>query len=1088
MKRMLLMFLALILLSPLTSAKVADMTKTKAMMTPSVMQFNSDNLYKPAIYGRYVFDKRLLLCTSCSGPSLGSVDSHRKDSVTCITTVDDECVNTTHVKEYYCNGTRISHLFTGCVGGEACSGGVCMLLPDLTITRINYAPDDVGLLDVVSLRIEVANIGFDDAPAVNLTVYWTCEPITVPVAPLPAGNSTVIQLNNTLIFQKAGKFDVVAFVDSGHSVDEYNEGNNNLTQRITVELPGLSDLGEPASELGEEPMTQVSCGENDLMKIGRSKSPGGLYYRDEHGDLPRELGYPVWDGTPPKNRIPHADFTFEKDHFYGYFNFTDASSDYDGNITGRLWYFEADGFNTTLQNFSHDLSNGEHMVWLTVTDDDGESATVGRSITVGSPQPDLPRADFFVEYNRGATIDHFDNSDPVSGVNITDYRWSLPWSDDLTLEDVQVQYQSDGVFNITHTVTDEAGHTSTVVRTTQIESIWLPGQGPTNACGTTSLAYILRYLTGSDSHTHFTVDDECRASASEHSWGNEGGMFGDPTILVEYARSQGVNAEVYQNGDFSEIRRFIDRGIPVMLVLTTDGTGNVFAGHFIVVVNYCSRPTGVPGEMETVYAIYNPWGYQYEIPEDRLARYWGQMTLGDSDILLWKRLYIAVSNQSLPAGDLDDIKTELAFSTSLSMMSNGADDFADGEVVEGLVEMFGGTVTTIVSGLSDLLLGWGGHTDKVPLIGGVFGAADELVGGVVSGLNEFIDSLASDLQDIAMFWYDPLAALAAIGDLIVSVLELIADVIVAVLEFIVDVLVAIVDFLADLFEAIGRFFCWLFGMDCTRTVCVVERMVSIDECGEANQFSNKYSRISTLGYLGDVNESGRQPLHMLVMADFGTGEKNHKLTSFFNSSADSDYVRVGTIGYSKSSCTSDCVDLTTDMENYTLSWGNNLGYSSRYWEPNSSLLWLFQNEETGLHTVSTDACLNTRTFVSNSMKGYTRSKIVGYIRLTPGHDTSRLYRYYNAGKRDFFLSLDANDTSDNDYVINGFMGYVYNSNLPGTVPLYSYSAKHYAKQNITIQCETEEREYDTPIGFIHAEEQPCTLPVYKYCKRYVKEV
>jgi PKD repeat protein len=1051
-------------------------------------QMGEGDLYRPDIYGRYLRDIMAVTCHVCAGPTESMIDAFTRDTVECVVSRQDECFNTSHVKEYYCDGSSIRHVFTECTGDYACSEGVCMLLPDLTVSRIDINPPDVGLMDLVSLRIEVANTGFLDAPAVNLTVYWTCEPVTVEVEALPAGNSTVIQLDDVLIFTDAGVFDVVAWVDSDFILDEYREDNNNLTQTITVELPGIVEPEEPASDLGDEPMDPVSCTENDLMRIGRAKGSGGVYYRDAASELIRELAVGPWEAVPAKNRIPYADFEFVKDWYTGYFNFTDASIDHDGNITAWHWLFETDGHTATGRHVVYDLPSGEHMVWLTVTDDDGVNATVGRSVTVDTPQPNLPRADFTITFRRGTTVSHNDASVASPGANITEYSWDIPWMGSSSDEEVWYQYQRDGVVRITHTVTDSTGQSSTVVRDAQIESVWLPGQGSTNSCGTTSLAYILRYLTGSDTYTHFIVDDEVRASDPDHSFGIDGGMYADPTLLVEYAHSQGVNAEVYQNGDFSEIRRFIDDGVPVMLILSGDGSGDIFGAHYIVVVNYCSRPTGIPGEHETVYAIYNPWGYQYEIPEDRLARYWDWMRMGNSDIMLWNRLYIAVSNGYLPAGDLDGIKTELAFSRALSMMNNGADDFADGEVLEGLVEMVGGCALGIVSGLSDLLLGWAGHTDKVPLIGGVFGAADELVGGVVAGLTDFVDSLASDLQDIAMFWYDPLAALAAIGDLIVSVFELIADVIVAVFDFIVDIFVAIGEFLALVFEAIGEFFCWLFQLDCTRTVCVLERMVSIDACGETRSFTNHLERVGTLGYVSTVNDSGLRPLYKVMMTDMDSGVRDFKLV--LDDGAESynpEYVRVGRLGFVEDSCSGDCLNLTQQAADYNLSWGNILGYTGRYWTPDSEILWLFQDAETCNYTVDTDFCAKARTFVSNSMNGYTRGKVEGYIRLTKAPDTVRIYRYYDEDSRNFFLSTNANET-DPDYVINGFLGYAYTSNIPGTVPLHSYSPKTYRKQNITIMCEDEERTFDTPIGYIYAEEHPCTTAVYKYCKRYIKEV
>ena len=51
--------------------------------------------------------------------------------------------------------------------------------------------------------------------------------------------------------------------------------------------------------------------------------------------------------------------------------FTDASTDADGTVTGRLWSF-GDGSTSTERNPSHDYGeSGTYSVTLTVTDDDG---------------------------------------------------------------------------------------------------------------------------------------------------------------------------------------------------------------------------------------------------------------------------------------------------------------------------------------------------------------------------------------------------------------------------------------------------------------------------------------------------------------------------------------------------------------------------------------------------------------------------------------------------------------------------------------------------------------------------------------------
>jgi|GEM_PF-3845976 len=1039
----------------------------------------------PNIYSRYIRDMTMVTCLACTGPDNASTDMMSADSVTCITTKTDVCENASHVKEYYCSGGRVGEKYSLCSGNLSCSAGICDLLPDLTISRIDLDPGKANTHRYVSAMVEVANEGFEPSPPVNLTLYFACEPITAEVPALEPGNSTVIAFPDSIIFTAAGEYEIIAFVDSGYESDEYREDNNNGTKSIRISLPGEIRRPGETTSLGDEYEADISCATTPQMAIGRAKDALGDYYRDPSGHLLRGMREGPWDASPAGNHIPYADFWFELDPSMDNVSFHDNSTD-DGSIVSWEWDF-GDGDTSTDPDPIHMFSgDGHYMVTLTVEDDSGDTAQVSRSIFIHWSRPDMPRAEALLGYHRGLNVNHWDVSSQ-GAQEISEYHWRLGSHGTSDEDYVYHQYASPTTFMLTHTVFDEDGHNSTVQRTVQIDSIWLPGQGPHNACGTTSLAYTLRYLKNDDSITKHVVDEDIRAASPAHSFGAEGGMFSDPVSLVEYSQGQGLNAEIYKDGDFDEIKRLVDRGVPVIVALTTSTGGDVFASHWVVIVSYCERESPItPGVYETVYGLYNPWGYQYELPEDRLEAYWGKMDIWG--IELWSRLYIAVSDQSLPAGDIDEIRTELALAQSIGMMTNGADDFMDGEIIEGLIEMVGGAATTVVGFLSEFVLGWGGHTDKVPLIGGIFGAADELVGGALLGVNEFINDFAGALQDLAANWYNPLVVLEAIGRMIAAAFELILDIIVAALEFIVDILVAIVEFIADIFKAIGEFFCWLFGMDCHPSVCIVETMVSPDECGETNVYINGMKRMSSFGHISEVPGPDKQPLYLYLSTNLTSGERDWKVSS--DPSADSShpgYVRIKSLGYSWTSSPSGSYDLTADLDALNLSWGESLGYLPHASYPDSMVIWLFADAETGKSIIGTDPCAGTRTFMSQTMDRYTRGKVVGNMRLLPADGTVPVYRYFNADKKDFFLSTDSNATEPG-YVNSGMLGHAFTSNVAGTVPLHSFSSKTYASRNITVSCENKEQEFDTPIGWIYDAPMPCTRPVYQYCKRYIKQL
>jgi vibriolysin len=85
-------------------------------------------------------------------------------------------------------------------------------------------------------------------------------------------------------------------------------------------------------------------------------------------------------GGGPSNNPPTAAFSASTSGLTA--NFTDASSDSDGTITGWDWDF-GDGSSSTSQNPSHTYaSGGTYTVTLTVTDDDGATDSDSQTVTV----------------------------------------------------------------------------------------------------------------------------------------------------------------------------------------------------------------------------------------------------------------------------------------------------------------------------------------------------------------------------------------------------------------------------------------------------------------------------------------------------------------------------------------------------------------------------------------------------------------------------------------------------------------------------------------------------------------------------------
>ena len=92
------------------------------------------------------------------------------------------------------------------------------------------------------------------------------------------------------------------------------------------------------------------------------------------------------NGRPEANTPPSANFTASCSGLTC--TLTDLSDDADGNILGREWEFGDGETTTVVRNPTHTyVRAGEYTVRLTVTDNDGETGTFERELSVSSAEP-----------------------------------------------------------------------------------------------------------------------------------------------------------------------------------------------------------------------------------------------------------------------------------------------------------------------------------------------------------------------------------------------------------------------------------------------------------------------------------------------------------------------------------------------------------------------------------------------------------------------------------------------------------------------------------------------------------------------------
>jgi PKD repeat protein len=161
----------------------------------------------------------------------------------------------------------------------------------------------------------------------------------------------------------------------------------------------------------------------------------------------------------PENQAPHADFNWHCDDLVC--QFTDASSDADGNVSGWSWDFGDDSGLGDQPDPAHGYrAPGTYTVTLTVTDNHGgtDDATTQVDVTVSSPPPPAnqsPHADFDVHcHDRFCSF--IDKSRDDDG-NVVSRVWDFGDGSGSSEENPFHFYREEGHYEVTLTVTDNGG-------------------------------------------------------------------------------------------------------------------------------------------------------------------------------------------------------------------------------------------------------------------------------------------------------------------------------------------------------------------------------------------------------------------------------------------------------------------------------------------------------------------------------------------------------------------------------------------------------------------------------------------------------
>ena len=193
-------------------------------------------------------------------------------------------------------------------------------------------------------------------------------------------------------------------------------------------------------------------------------------------------------GNGPSNVAPVAAFTAQCGLAPLQCDFVNTSTDTDGTIDIYAWDFGDNSVHASTQHTTHAYAapGGLFTVTLSVTDDDGETATASRQVEVNEPNV-TPTADFTVSCAH-ASCAFTDRSSDI-GDSVASYGWDFGDGGTSTEANPVHEYGAIGTYTVTLTVTNEDGETGTASRQVEVKPNVPPTANFTVSCAGVSCAF-----------------------------------------------------------------------------------------------------------------------------------------------------------------------------------------------------------------------------------------------------------------------------------------------------------------------------------------------------------------------------------------------------------------------------------------------------------------------------------------------------------------------------------------------------------------------------------------------------------------------
>ncbi len=268
--------------------------------------------------------------------------------------------------------------------------------------------DNQGASSSCSLDIQVLNVG----PTANFT-YTPSHPYTIHT----------IQFNDTS-------------VDPDGEIETW-----------------LWDFGDGTNSTQKSPSHRFAEGQYEVS----------LTVWDDDGTADESTRTVRVENTPPQAGFECPDQVFSNRDV----QLLDASHDPDGEIVSWNWSF-GDGTWATETDPTHLYSSpGNYTMTLKVTDDDGATSSVSRTIWVKDSPPSASFS-WTIDDNKTASTISFQSTSYDEEGGIQSYLWDFGDGNTSTLPAPTHTYDSEGDYEVNLTVTDDNGRPSSVLRTVEV--------------------------------------------------------------------------------------------------------------------------------------------------------------------------------------------------------------------------------------------------------------------------------------------------------------------------------------------------------------------------------------------------------------------------------------------------------------------------------------------------------------------------------------------------------------------------------------------------------------------------------------------